>query len=581
MIKNEKRMRQWVHFYRKNPHRFVKDYFGVKLKFFQKIIFVLMHKYPNFAFLACRGISKTFTVGLYAITIATLYPGSKIVMTSGTKGQAKKIITEKIRDEFSNNFPNIANEIKQIKEGDEPRVMFHNGSSIIAIAPNENARSLRATMLIYDESVMIKKEVIDKVFEPMKVSASRMVDMQSKALNGDYVEDLPLKTIYMTSGKLKSNWNWARFLKMYKEMINGFKNNEVTTSAVMSLPYHIALMYRLTTFDQIKKAKRDSDPVDFLMEYEGEFFGESGDAFFKMAMFEKNRLNMKPYQLKYELEDNVHGEDAYKKYLFNEEKKMPLVNGEVRLMSVDTAPSLGDGSDNNIITLARLIPKVGFYEKRIVNIKKMNNDVSSNLALYIKRWFYGFQTTQCALDVQGTSMAVFEELVKPIYDAELNFEYPAWRVIEGNATESKLMEHASRTRDLNPDDVLYAVNADAPFNHMIATQFRSALKEGDRVRFLLDRENGRDALVDMYKTLDPMQEAELLEPYIGTDATITEAVLLEGERTERGLIKLKTSSASSKKDRYVALAYLHHLATLYDKDMENIDYDAEFFSKCN
>lgn len=45
----------WTSFYRANPHRFVADYFGIKLKLFQKIlIYMMMHNY-YFMYTASRG----------------------------------------------------------------------------------------------------------------------------------------------------------------------------------------------------------------------------------------------------------------------------------------------------------------------------------------------------------------------------------------------------------------------------------------------------------------------------------------------------------------------------------------------
>lgn len=56
--KFKEKLKQWVGFYRENPHRFAEDYLGVKLKTFQKILVYLCFKYPFFTFLASRGLGK-------------------------------------------------------------------------------------------------------------------------------------------------------------------------------------------------------------------------------------------------------------------------------------------------------------------------------------------------------------------------------------------------------------------------------------------------------------------------------------------------------------------------------------------
>ncbi|WP_323705870.1 hypothetical protein P3U41_05505 [Mammaliicoccus sciuri] len=46
----------WTSFYRANPHRFVEDFFGVKLKRFQVILLWAMMNNHFFMFIASRGL---------------------------------------------------------------------------------------------------------------------------------------------------------------------------------------------------------------------------------------------------------------------------------------------------------------------------------------------------------------------------------------------------------------------------------------------------------------------------------------------------------------------------------------------
>lgn len=48
----------WASFYRANPHRFVKDYFGINLKLFQQILIYFMNHFYYFMYLASRGQGK-------------------------------------------------------------------------------------------------------------------------------------------------------------------------------------------------------------------------------------------------------------------------------------------------------------------------------------------------------------------------------------------------------------------------------------------------------------------------------------------------------------------------------------------
>jgi len=49
---------EWVAYWRDNPHRFITDYLGLTLYDFQKVLIYQMNKYPNFIFIASRGLAR-------------------------------------------------------------------------------------------------------------------------------------------------------------------------------------------------------------------------------------------------------------------------------------------------------------------------------------------------------------------------------------------------------------------------------------------------------------------------------------------------------------------------------------------
>ena len=93
---NERKMMETVarraSFYRANPHRFAKDYLHLDLYIFQQIILVLISLSTNFLFLASRGIGKTFILAVFCVIRCILYPGSLVVVTAKTRGQAYEVI---------------------------------------------------------------------------------------------------------------------------------------------------------------------------------------------------------------------------------------------------------------------------------------------------------------------------------------------------------------------------------------------------------------------------------------------------------------------------------------------------------
>lgn len=78
----------WGAFYRYNPDKFAEDYLHLKLKRFQKILLVMMFWSTVFVLIACRGLGKTYLSAVYCVTRCILFPGTKVCIASGTRGQA-------------------------------------------------------------------------------------------------------------------------------------------------------------------------------------------------------------------------------------------------------------------------------------------------------------------------------------------------------------------------------------------------------------------------------------------------------------------------------------------------------------
>ena len=95
-----KKVLLWMTFWRRNPGRFVEYYFGITLHLYQHIILMLMDYYPSICIVAARSAAKSFLIAVWACKEAILRPGTKVVVASGTKGQAKLIVSEKIRKEI-------------------------------------------------------------------------------------------------------------------------------------------------------------------------------------------------------------------------------------------------------------------------------------------------------------------------------------------------------------------------------------------------------------------------------------------------------------------------------------------------
>jgi hypothetical protein len=243
----------WASFYRANPHRFVKEYLGLNLKLFQQILIFMMNMSHYFMYLASRGQGKTFLTAIYCCVRCILWAETKIVVASGTKGQAREVI-EKI-DDIRKNSPNLAREISDLSTStNDPKVEFHNGSWIKVVASNEGARSKRANCIVVDEFRMVDLDIINKVLRKF-LTAPR----QPKYLNKPEYAHMQErnKEIYLSSAWYMHHWSWTKLQAFFRAMTDTKKY------FVCGLPYQLAIKESLLMKEQVldEMAEDDFDPT--------------------------------------------------------------------------------------------------------------------------------------------------------------------------------------------------------------------------------------------------------------------------------------------------------------------------------
>ena len=155
----------WTEYFRKNPHRFCMEWLGINLYWFQQVLLYMMNISTLFAFIASRGLGKSFLTSIFCCCRAILYPGSKIIVASGNRGQSALIITDKI-ETLRKQYPALDKEIEKVqKNNDNIRCIFKNGSVIEAIVSGDGARGMRGNVLVCDEFRLIKLDVINSVLK--------------------------------------------------------------------------------------------------------------------------------------------------------------------------------------------------------------------------------------------------------------------------------------------------------------------------------------------------------------------------------------------------------------------------------
>ena len=540
----------WSAFYRALPHVFAKQYLGLNLFLYQKILLYAMNHYNFFMYIAARGQGKSYIIAIYCIIRAILYPNTNIVLASGTKGQARLIISEKILS-IRNNSANLQREIAEVKTGvNECYVLFTNGSKITAVTSGEGARGYRANILIVDEFRLLKKETVEQILRPF-LNVNRTPPYLQNPKYSHLSEEN--KEIYISSAWYKNHWIWESFKSYLNKMLSG------KDSFVAVLPYQLSVYHRLLSKKRVEQTLTadDFDKMSFDMEYEALFVGENENAYFKLDDIQKCRTLPKAYNPPTDLE-YVENRDKRKK------PSMPKQLGELRLVGLDIALM---GSNKNIkndttaFTLMRLLPEGDSYRRDVVYLESIAGQHSELQAIRLKQLFYDFEADFVAMDTNGVGLSIYDSCTKILYDKARDIEYPAWTVVEGD----EMMD--SRKLEENAIPVIYSIKANPEINHKVATGLRSAL-EKQKIKLLINDIEAREELIEEKGLLSKTEEEQvrLMKPFTQTTALMNELINLIYE-VRSGFIKIKEVGTTTK-DRYSSIAYCNYVANILEEELQ-------------
>lgn len=489
-----------------------------------------------------------------------MYPNTKIVLASGTRSQAGKIITEKIVQLY-NDHPmvrfEIGNRKNNIKESaNDTHVEFPNGSKIAAVVSNDNARGLRCNILIVDEFRLLKKDFVEKVLQPMLNVVRRPPFMDRPEYKNYPKEDN--KEIYISSAWFKSHWIWDSFNTYLKEMAKG--NPEYF---VVDLPYQLSLHHGILQENRIDniKAKDDFDKTGFDMEYEAIFVGENDKAYFKLDPLNKIRTVNKTFRPPTNQEFVENKLRAKPKTLSNF-KRIDRTN-EIRIVALDIALMGGNKlvrNDTSAFTLMRLIRDGDEYKRQVVYLESIRDSIATaDLAIRLKELYYDFEADYVVMDANGNGLGVFDACATVLTDKERDVEYPAWSCINDDETNDR-----TKTKGIK---CVYTVKASAAFNHEIAVSLKTVIENGKLRLPINDIQKREELQADpKYRKLPPEEQVRILYPYVQTTALVNELVNLEYV-VRSGMIKIYEVGTTTK-DRYSSIAYCNYYANELEKDLK-------------
>ena len=519
-------------YYRENPHRFVSEVLGIHLKLFQKILLWVMIHYNFVMYLAARGQGKTWLTALFCCVRCILWPGTKIIVSSGTLKQANEVLL-KIQDDFMKQSPILCSEIEKCNIGqNDATISFRNGSWIKTRTSTENSRSARANCLIADEFRMIDELILNTVLRKFLTSPR-----QPKYLNRPEYAHLQErnKEIYMSSAYFKSSWAYR---KAQGYTVNFFDDKK--KYFICGLPYQVSVYEGLLSREQLQDEFSEPDFNELIqtMEMECLWFGDEGDNLFKFDEIQKRRrLKTAFMPLKF----------------YSEKNPVPKVGDAAeRVLSVDVAlmaSSKKKRNDAAAISINDAIQTDNItYQCNFPYIETFEGLTTDALGLVVMRYFYLYKCTQLVLDCSGVGLGVYDFICKDQYDPETGETFKALCSCNNE-------EMAERCKVKDANKVVWCVKADATFNSNICVALRNGIQNG-KVSFLILDQDAEDVLAKNIKgwsKLSLSDQTALKMPYVQTTMAEYELIKLDSD-VKDGKIKVKEVSGM-RKDRYSSLAY--------------------------
>lgn len=524
-------------YYRNNPHRYVIDVLGLSLKWFQQILLWCMMHYNFVMYLAARGQGKTYLTALFCCVRCILFPGTKIVVSSGTLKQANEVLL-KIQDDFMKQSSILRSEIEKCNIGqNDASIYFKNGSWIKTRTSSENSRSARANCIVVDEFRMVDETVINTVLRKFLTSPRQPKYLQKPEYAHMQERN---KEIYMSSAYFKSSWAYR---KAQSYTLNFF--DDTKKYFICGLPYQVSVREGLLSRSQLEDEMSEADYNELVQQMEMEclWFGDTDGSLFKFDELTARRRLRK----------------AFPPLSFcNDKITIPkLTSTGKRILSIDVAlmqSTKKKKNDASAIFINDLIQvNDTAYQSNFVYGETFEGLKTDELGMIVMKYFYEYQCTDLVLDTNGIGLGVYDFITKDQVCQENCKRYQAMTCIN-----DKDMAERCKVRDANK--VVWSVKANANFNNEICVLLRNGIQNG-KINFLISEQDADSSLKETYKgyfKMSPTEQAKLKMSYVQTTFAVYELIKLDHE-VKNGNIKVKEVEGM-RKDRYSSIAYSYWCA---------------------
>ena len=537
----------WTTFFRRNLHRFAMDYLGLQLHLYQQIILYMMGICSFIVIIASRAAAKSFIIAIWACCRAILYPGSKIVLSSATRGQSKLIVTEKIQGILYQQSPMLRKEIECIKTGSNNEIIirWRNTSTITVVTADENGRGNRSTAVVREEFRQIKKKVDDGILSPFQIVRQQPYMFLPQYCDMTELDEKPID-IYISSSWLDNgHWMWDIVDRAYNEMMKGHDY------CLLAFDESIVLKHRIKTLEYLTGEKKKQDPLTWRIEFLNERVKENTFAFFNYNLITQNCINKHVFYPRLDIDVRANKKNPF---------TIPLQPNEIRILSADMAFIENSKNDNSIFTIMRLLPETTSYTtsdngtseiqqgyRRIVcYMESIQGGDTRYQALRLKQLFYDADCSYLVLDTRNCGIGVYDLLARVQYDESRGIEYPAWKCMND-------VNIANRIQIPSALECVYAINASQKLNSDIAFAMRKTLEDKNiELQFFYE------------------------SPFLEIQQMVSEMTDLVYEKKEQTGVIVIHEQGSNRKDRYTSVSYGNWFANLLEQDLLSTNHGYEF-----
>ncbi len=506
---------------------------------------------------------KTFLTAIACVCYAILYPDSQIVIASGVKSQAFEIFVK--IDKLYKDCPMLRQEILYKTEGKvDPRIEFKNGSKIITVASNDNARGNRANLLVLDEFRMLDKDILESVLKKFLADPRHPKYMDLPEYFHLQEEN---KQIYLSSAWRKSHWSYKKYKSTIKQMAAG------RSYFCCNLSYQIAVKNGLKKKTEIvnEMTEADFDITKWKVEMEGFWLGEAENAFFdndSITACRKLEKVIYPSDVQH-----LCSKDVKRTYKKKDKNEIRVLFADIALMASKGSKRKNDASCFGLMCLTENSSRSD-YLRDFPYIESWTGQHSEMTALRLRKLFEEFECDYMVLDTMGVGLPIFDLLSgTPMEDKETGVEYYPLGCMNDEDMNARCLYP-------NNPKVIYSIKASEQFNNDMAIMLQNAIRSR-KVRFLVDENDGQAYLTRFsgYDDYSGNVIGKLKAPYAQTTLAIYEMLALEYEQKENGKVKV-FEKAGKRKDRYSALGMANYfadeLARMNLKQKSQLDDDDDY-----